>query len=442
MREGRVSHARPVRSRHAVSQEDELADVQPPFGFVVVGVEREGRDEDGEQVSRWHGEGERQGPSSSASCTMLALWAAFFGFFRRPIERPSLLRGLAADAAACLRAMTTATLVSLPPELLTAFVEEVAADQSNSSLRSLALVHSVLRPHCLRHLFRSVHLHREDWREGSGYAKPDRENRPRNQRTFSTFPLSPHITAHIRGLSIHVPDEGKDERALARILEAVLAHQTLQALSITGFTLVWDLHSSKLTAVLPAVMTMPSLRILHLINLRDLPLRPVYDAMRRVRCISFNHCAFGLLDEDEEEIDWDEEVRPEEADGDEPGEDPDEKNSPNLSSVAHLILNFAYEDRERLTASHPGCTLRIQCSNPENRARSTSMPHGSTAFRYRTMGCWLPSRGNVSASRAEGRGEIHRLPALDLSDLMPRFRTTIDKTKFRIHTRKSGASAC
>ncbi|KAK7023318.1 hypothetical protein R3P38DRAFT_2709953 [Favolaschia claudopus] len=160
----------------------------------------------------------------------------------------------------------------LPQELVNVIVAEVEAkvDLEACSLTARSFVTPSQRA-----LFRKKSL---QWDSSSRIA-------PAFERALSLIEGHPHIAIHVRELTIDVPKFPASQSILAAVLRTM---NNLERLGINGHAQDWDNLVPELKDAILNVISLPSLRRLHLLRISSLPISVLFHAASSVGVLSLN----------------------------------------------------------------------------------------------------------------------------------------------------------
>ncbi|KAJ6561355.1 hypothetical protein B0H10DRAFT_1151257 [Mycena sp. CBHHK59/15] len=173
----------------------------------------------------------------------------------------------------------------IPPELIAAIVDELADDRE--SLKVCSLVATAFCAPSQSFIFRSIWLHRENWRfytpEEHVHYQGTSVSLGTIQGCHILLENSPHLAAYIRDLTIDLPDSTSEDLPLEHILMASL---NIERFVISGLFVSWTDLSPSLVTALQGVMAQPTLTHLHLLSIHGLPFAPVVRALSAQKVLS------------------------------------------------------------------------------------------------------------------------------------------------------------
>ncbi|KAJ7725427.1 hypothetical protein DFH07DRAFT_252759 [Mycena maculata] len=159
---------------------------------------------------------------------------------------------------------------SLPNELVAVVLDEL--DRDYLSLKTCALVTTAFCSTSQRHLFRSIWLHRGDWHSYTFAQQAVHRGVSIPSGTImgwhSLISTSPHLASHVRDLTIDLPSSEDEDITLKHVLRAL---PSIERLVISGMAVRWGDLSAGLRSVVLAMLSLPSLDRLHLLDIRDVP---------------------------------------------------------------------------------------------------------------------------------------------------------------------------
>ncbi|KAJ7500638.1 hypothetical protein B0H11DRAFT_2275840 [Mycena galericulata] len=189
-------------------------------------------------------------------------------------------------------------MTSIPHELVAAIVDELEDDRV--SLKACSVVTSAFCPPSQRHLFRSMWLHRENWKH---YTPAQRALHKGTlvpsgtiKSAYALLSESPHLAGYVRDLTIDLPESANEDMPLEHVLRVV---SNLERLVISGMVVRWDELTPPLASSILDVLARPALGSLHLLNMRNFPIAPIHRALSSMRVLSIHHTT--LISEEEED---------------------------------------------------------------------------------------------------------------------------------------------
>ncbi|KAJ7613205.1 hypothetical protein FB45DRAFT_939141 [Roridomyces roridus] len=177
-------------------------------------------------------------------------------------------------------------MTSIPHELVASIVDELQHDRG--SLKSCSTVSSSFCPPSQRHLFRSMWLHRENWKH---YTPTQRALQAGNsvpsgtiKGAFNLLSESPHLAAYVRDLTVDLPDSADEDAPLEHILRTAA---NLERFVVFGLAARWMEIPPVLESALLDVFARPTLNGLHFLHLHGIPTRVIHRALTSLKVLSF-----------------------------------------------------------------------------------------------------------------------------------------------------------
>ncbi|KAJ7852782.1 hypothetical protein B0H14DRAFT_2759319 [Mycena olivaceomarginata] len=182
---------------------------------------------------------------------------------------------------------------AIPSELIAAIVDELKHDRA--SLKSCSVVAVPFCAPSQRHLFRTMWLHRENWKFYTALQQKLHEGTtiPSGtiKRLSSLLLESPHLAQYIRDLTIDLPDSADEDIPLAHILQEV---PNIERLVISGLGVHWNDLSQAVASTILDVFARPSLKGLHLLNIQHLPEAAVLRVLSSMEVLSLHNSTVNV----------------------------------------------------------------------------------------------------------------------------------------------------
>ncbi|KAJ6452809.1 hypothetical protein C8R45DRAFT_1193507 [Mycena sanguinolenta] len=166
-------------------------------------------------------------------------------------------------------------MAQLPQGLIDAIVQEV---KDKEDLQACSLTARNFVTASRSGLFRQMTLR---WDSSSRIA-------PAFARAQSFLQECPHLSIHIREVTLDIPSFDQDQIILETILQMLLHDGHLERLAINGHAQHWDDLLPQLTLTISSIIALPSLQCLHLLRICSIPASVVLHAAFSVRVLSLN----------------------------------------------------------------------------------------------------------------------------------------------------------
>ncbi|KAJ7500616.1 hypothetical protein B0H11DRAFT_785703 [Mycena galericulata] len=190
-------------------------------------------------------------------------------------------------------------MTCIPHELVAAIVDELEDD--HASLKACSVVATAFCSPSQRHLFRSMWLHRGNWKHYTPAQQTLHKGTLAPSGTIegvhSLLLESPHLASYVRDLSIDLPESTNEEVSLELVLRVV---SNLDRLVISGMTVRWDELTIALASTILDVLTRPTLSSLHLLNIRNFPVTTIHRVLSSMKVLSIHHTTLASEEEEDD----------------------------------------------------------------------------------------------------------------------------------------------